>query len=70
MKCRIQKPIDIPKNAGCLIDIITGKRVSEKKEAEEHIYKFSDYLEPDPYIHKELSKEINEKRLQELLRDL
>jgi hypothetical protein len=64
MKCRIQKPIDIPKPTEIVVDIVTGKRVlkgkwtSEKNEEMEH------------YVHAELSKEIHIKMLKELLRDL
>ena len=66
MKCRIQKPIDITKPTEYLIDIVTGKRVLRTKEKEERVFEFSDYLEVDPNIRREIS----DKRLEELLRDL
>lgn len=65
MKCRIQKPIDIPKPTEFLIDIVTGKRVIKPKETKELSLTFTDCLKLDPYF-----KNLSERELDKFLRDL
>ena len=74
MECRIQKSILTPKDPnGCLIDILTGKRVLDgdwKVEIGEPIFEYSDYLEIDPKMQREMSKDVSKRELDKLLRDL